>query len=178
MTAAKKKEVVAKNTVPAVNKTDLVEVETKIQDEIMDLGENFSFSDIADAIGTLDYFVDHRTDECAEKGCDNLRTSQQFCRLHYVANWNDIKRKREILKEGKLQEYIEELIAKYPPSLIESIVGDLQDEKDFYKVLSDLNITSDMDYVDDDDNPDADDDDEDIQVETRSSGKSERYEDD
>ena len=51
--------------------------------------------EIADAISTLDFFVDNRSDDCLEKGCDNLRTTQQYCRLHYIANWHEIKRKRE-----------------------------------------------------------------------------------
>lgn len=148
---------------------ELAEIENKINDELVSLGENFSWEEIAGAIATLDFFVDHRSDECAEKGCDNLRTTQQYCRLHYVANWYEIQKKREILKEGKLQEYIEELIAKYPPVLIEAIVHDLQDDKDFYRALHELNITSDFELdeeafesVDDDDDSD-----DDIAVETR-----------
>ena len=87
-----------------------------------------------------------------------------------VANWYDIKKKREILKEGRLQDYIEELISKYPPALIESIVQDLADEKDFYRALHELNISSDFELdeenfesSDDDDDDDSDD----IAVETR-----------
>ena len=142
------------------------------------MGENFSWDDIAGAISSLDFFVDHRSDECLEKGCDNLRTTQQYCRMHYIANWADIKRKREILAEGKLQEYIEELISKYPPKYIEAIVDDLTDEKDFYKVLNELNIVSDVDYEDIDfDNPD-DEDDDDVEVETRAYTPTQRFEDD
>ena len=150
-------------------KEAVAELEAKVNDEIEDLAENFSWDEISDAISTLDFFVDHRSDDCAEKGCDNLRTTQQYCRLHYIANWYDIKRKREILKEGKLQEYIEELISKYPPKYIESILGDLTDDKDFYKALNDLNITTEFEEFDEDfdtgDNPDEADDD--IEMETR-----------
>ncbi len=95
--------------------SEIEEAATKVQDEIAGLSENFDWADVAGAIASLDFFVDHRSDECLEKGCENLRTTQQYCRLHYIANWYDIKRKREILKEGMLQEYIEELISKYPP---------------------------------------------------------------
>ena len=131
------------------------------------MSENFSWDDIADAIASLDFFVDHRSDECAEKGCDNLRTTQQFCRLHYIANWQDVKRKREILKEGRLQEYIEELIAKYPPKYIESILGDLQDDKDFFKALNELNIATEFEYAEESEGVDGDDDGDDIEAETR-----------
>ena len=158
-------------------KAAIAEIETKINDEIVDLAENFAWDEIADAISTLDFFVDHRSDECGEKNCDNLRTTQQYCRLHYISNWQDIKRKREILKEGKLQEYIEELINKYPPKYIESILGDLQDDKDFFKALGDLNIASEIEFDEDGESTEeGDDDDSDIEVETRSFA-SKRFED-
>lgn len=148
---------------------EIEEASTKVQDEISALSENFNWQDIAGAIASLDFFVDHRSDECLEKGCENLRTTQQYCRLHYIANWYDIKRKRDILKEGMLQEYIEELISKYPPKLIESILTDLHDDKDFFKALNDLNITSEFDFEEEDFDSDSDDD-EDITIETRSIG--------
>lgn len=154
---------------------EIEEASTKVQDEISALSENFNWEDIAGAISSLDFFVDHRSDECLEKGCENLRTTQQYCRLHYIANWYDIKRKRDILKEGMLQEYIEELISKYPPKLIESILTDLHDDKDFFKALSELNITSEFDFEEED--FDSDSDDEDITIETRSIG-SNRFDED
>ena len=175
---SKKEAKVASKKMPP--REELAEVESKVQDEIADLSENFSWEDISEAISSLDFFVDHRSDDCAEKGCENLRTTQQYCRMHYIANWQDIKRKREILKEGKLQEYIEELIGKYPPKYIESILADLQDDKDFFKALNELNIASELDYDEEVEGIDSDDDDgDDIEVETRSfaSTKS-RYEED
>jgi len=162
-----------------VKKSEIKEVEAKIQDEIADLNENFSWDEIADSIASLDFFVDSRSDDCAEKGCDNLRTTQQYCRLHYIANWHEIKRKREILKEGKLQEYIEELINKYPPTYIQAITSDLQDDKDFYRALSELNIATDMEFEDDFDNPDSSEgDSDDIEAETRSYTPVTRFEED
>ena len=98
--------------------------------------------------------------------------------MHYLANWADIKSKREILSTGRLQEYIEELIAKYPPKYIESIVDDLADEKEFYRVLSELNIVSEFEFEEADfDSPD-DDEDDDIEIETRTFASHTRYEDD
>ena len=166
------------NFVPP-KKVEIAEAEARVNDEIAVLSENFSWQEIADAISSLDFFVDHRSDDCAEKGCDNLRTSQQYCRLHYIANWYDIQKKREILKEGKLQQYIEELVSKYPPKLIESLLSDLQDDKEFYRALNELNIHSDMeiDDVEFDAAEDDDDADEDIAVETRNFTSSQRFED-
>lgn len=153
------------------------ELEGKIGDEIAELREHFNWKEIAEAIGTMDFFIDAKNDECVEKGCDNIRTTQSYCRLHYLRNWKVIQKKREILKEGKLQEYIEELISKYPPKYIEALLSDLSDDKEFYTVLNQLNITSEFDFEEDElVNVDDDDDDgDDIGIETISSSL--RYED-
>jgi hypothetical protein len=81
------------------------------------------------------------------------------------------------LKDGKLQEYIEELISKYPVKYIEALMSDLSDDKEFYKVLHQLNITAEFDFEEDEleNLADDDDDDGDIGIETISSSL--RYED-
>ena len=121
--------------------------------------------------------IDPKNDECIEKGCDNIRTTQSYCRLHYIRNQKTIQKKREILKEGNLQEYIEELISKYPPKYIEALLSDLSDDKEFYKILNELNITSEFDFEEEDFENVADDDDsdDDIGIETISGAM--RYED-
>jgi hypothetical protein len=82
------------------------------------------------------------------------------------------------LKEGKLQEYIEELISKYPPKFMEAIMNDLSDDKEFYKVLHELNITSEYDFEEEDLVPaDDDDDGDEIGIEANFTG-SMRYEED
>ena len=152
------------------------DLEGKIADEIAELREHFAWKDILSAIATLEFFVDPKDDSCVEKGCDNIRTTLSWCRLHYLKNWKGIQRKKEILAEGKLQEYIEELISKYPPKYIDAITNDLSDDKEFYKVLNELNITNEFDFEEEDfeaDNDEADTDD--ISIE-RFSG-SMRYED-
>lgn len=155
----------------------LADLEGKIADEIAELREHFNWKDIAESIGTMDFFIDPKNDECIEKGCDNIRTTQSYCRLHYLRNWKTIQKKRDILKEGKLQEYIEELISKYPIKYIEALMSDLSDDKEFYKVLNELNITSEFDFEEEDFENVADDDDDgdDIGIETISGGM--RYED-
>lgn len=83
---------------------------------------------------------------CREVACEGLGTSAGYCRLHYIKNWKKIKRKDVILKEGKLNQYIEELVAKYPEKYIEAIRQDLANDKEFAKVIVDL----DLDENDDD----------------------------
>lgn len=159
------------------NNAVIAELESGIADEIAQLREHFNWKDIAEAIGTMDFFIDPKNDECIEKGCDNIRTTQSYCRLHYLRNWKTVQKKRDILKEGKLQEYIEELISKYPTKYIESLLSDLSDDKEFYRVLNELNITSEFDFEEDEFENAVDDDDadDDIGIETISSSL--RYED-
>ena len=66
---------------------------------------------------------------CREIACEGLSTTAGYCRLHYIKNWRKIKRKEIILKEGKLNQYIEELVAKYPDKYIEAIRQDLATDK-------------------------------------------------
>jgi hypothetical protein len=83
----------------------------------------------------------HNSDEvCREVACEGLSTSGGYCRLHYIKNWKKIKRKELILKEGKLNQYIEELVAKYPDKYIEAIRQDLAEDKAFAKVIYDLDL--------------------------------------
>ncbi|MGK5089467.1 hypothetical protein WDW86_18100 [Bdellovibrionota bacterium FG-2] len=85
---------------------------------------------------------------CREVACEGLATTLGYCRLHYIKNWKKIKRKELILKEGKLNQYIEELVAKYPDRYIEAIRGDLSSEKEFSKVIHDLDLDESVDDFD------------------------------
>lgn len=77
---------------------------------------------------------------CREVACEGLATSAGYCRMHYIKNWKKIRRKAVILQEGKLNQYIEELVAKYPDKYIEAILQDLSNDKDFAKVIYDLDL--------------------------------------
>ncbi len=83
--------------------------------------------------------------ECREVACEGLGTTGGYCRLHYIKNWKKIKRKELILKEGKLNQYIEELVAKYPDKYIEAIRHDLVSDKEFAKVIYDLDLDETID---------------------------------
>lgn len=85
---------------------------------------------------------------CREVACEGLATSAGYCRMHYIKNWKKIKRKEVILKEGKLNQYIEELVAKYPDKYIEAIRQDLANDKDFAKVIYDLDLDESVDDFD------------------------------
>jgi hypothetical protein len=85
---------------------------------------------------------------CREVACEGLGTSAGYCRLHYIKNWKKIKRKELILREKKLNQYIEELVAKYPDKYIEAIRQDLASDKDFAKVIYDLDLDEGLDDFD------------------------------
>lgn len=82
---------------------------------------------------------------CREVACENLATTAHYCRLHYIKNWKKIKRKEVVLSEGKLNQYIEELVAKYPDKYIEAIRYDLANDKEFAKVIADLDLDEGVD---------------------------------
>ncbi len=110
--------------------------------------DGFDWSELHSQIASLEYFVDPKSDECLEKGCDNIRTTLNFCRLHYIKNWKEIMTKKELLTEGRLQDYINTLLKKYPQKYLEAIFDDLSDEKDFARVLTELNISNDYEEED------------------------------
>ncbi|MEK6705997.1 MAG: hypothetical protein AABZ06_09425 [Bdellovibrionota bacterium] len=85
---------------------------------------------------------------CREVACEGLATTAGYCRLHYIKNWKKIKRKELILKEKKLNQYIEELVSKYPDKYIDAIRQDLTNDKDFAKVIHDLDLDASMDDFD------------------------------
>jgi hypothetical protein len=85
---------------------------------------------------------------CREVACEGLSTTGGYCRLHYIKNWKKIKRKEIILRERKLNQYIEELVLKYPDKYIDAIRQDLASDKDFAKVIYDLDLDENADDFD------------------------------
>lgn len=85
---------------------------------------------------------------CREMACENQSTTAGYCRAHYIKNWKKIKHKEQILREGRLNQYLDELIAKYPDKYIEAIKQDLASEKDFAKVITDLDLDESTDDFD------------------------------
>ena len=74
-----------------------------------------------------------------------MATTGTYCRMHYIKNWRRIKNKEKILAENRINGFIEELVAKYPEKYIEAIRADLASEKEFAKVISDLDLDESVD---------------------------------
>lgn len=83
-----------------------------------------------------------RKNRCREPGCEHEHLLSGFCRLHYIKNWRKIKRKEAILASGQLNNYVEELVSKYPDKYLDVIRQDLASEKEWAKVVIDLELES------------------------------------
>lgn len=77
---------------------------------------------------------------CRTKDCDRLAEVDNYCRYHYILLWKNIQIRRNILQEGKLGRYIEELTARYPDKFLEILKKDLRSEKDFLAAIQELEI--------------------------------------
>jgi len=89
---------------------------------------------------------------CKVGECDELATSDSYCRYHYLLNWKKIQLRKKILAGDKLNRYIEELTARYPDKYLEMIRKDLATDKDFLAALQELEIDEGADdYENEDD---------------------------
>jgi hypothetical protein len=77
---------------------------------------------------------------CRVKDCDQASTVDGYCRFHYLLFWKNIQNRKEILREGKLGRYIEELTARYPDKYLEMLRKDLRSEKEFLAAIQELEI--------------------------------------
>ena len=140
------------------------EIKAAITDDIKNSKGEVSLDDLYQQIKHIDFFIS-KSDECLERGCDNPATTWGYCRLHYIGNWSEIKKKQALLGKGRLQSYVMGLIEKYPPKYIKNILSDLSEEKSFFNTLKELGIEE-VDDFDDivDEEPD---DEQDIAYETK-----------
>ena len=49
---------------------------------------------------------------CVEPGCHNAQTSKEYCRLHYVKNWRDIKATEKKRAARRLNRYVEGIMGR------------------------------------------------------------------
>ena len=139
----------------------------QVAEEVLQLSEDYKLNEIFESMRDISYFQNY-SDECVERNCDSPSSTKGYCRLHYISNWKNIKKREAILIDGKLQDFIEELARKYPLKSIELVLSDLSDEKSFFAALNEMDIES----MDDDQSSisdEASDDDQDIAFETKSS---------
>ncbi len=77
---------------------------------------------------------------CKVRDCDQISNVEGYCRYHYLLLWKKIQTRKHILIDGKLEKYIEDLMARYPDKFVDVIKKDLKTEKDFLSVIQELEI--------------------------------------
>ncbi len=111
----------------AVEPVKAIEPEAPAQEEIYEEAEVY----LTDAEGRR---------YCRTKDCDQIAMVDAYCRYHYLLFWKKIQVRKEILTEGKLERYIEDLTARYPDKYLEMLRKDLRTEKDFTAAIAELEI--------------------------------------
>jgi hypothetical protein len=64
----------------------------------------------------------------------------EYCRFHYLLLWKKIQIRKDILNDGKLEKYVEDLTSRYPDKFLEVIRKDLKTEKDFLSVIQEMEL--------------------------------------
>lgn len=67
---------------------------------------------------------------CKEKECHNSRTTEGYCRLHYLRHWKQLRLEKRKKAADKLNRYVENLMKRNPKQYVEEIKKDLR-SKDF-----------------------------------------------
>jgi hypothetical protein len=144
-------------------------VEKKSDDEFEDdlLGDDFGDSEIAEyeedlkevedeeedsSVELSDEEEDDKKDEeiyltdsegrrlCKVRVCDQVANVDEYCRFHYLLLWKKIQIRKDILNDGKLEKYVEDLTSRYPDKFLEVIRKDLKTEKDFLSVIQEMEL--------------------------------------
>ena len=79
---------------------------------------------------------------CFEDNCDQPATTKGYCRYHYMVSWKSIKARGKILSENQLNKWIKELVGLCSPRVLDLMVRDFSNEKDFSQALVEMKILS------------------------------------
>ncbi len=77
---------------------------------------------------------------CRAKDCDQISIVEGYCRYHYLLFWKKIQIRKEILQDGKLEKYVDDLTSRYPDKFLEMLRKDLRTTKDFLAAIAELEI--------------------------------------
>ena len=77
---------------------------------------------------------------CRAKDCDQISAVEGYCRFHYLLFWKKIQVRKEILVDGKLEKYVDDLTSRYPDKFVEILRKDLRTTKDFLAAIAELEI--------------------------------------
>ncbi len=77
---------------------------------------------------------------CNEENCDQLAVTDIYCRYHYLAFWQYLRKKKKLLKENHLSNTIQQLIHLFGAEALHCMLKDLKTEKNFELVTREMNI--------------------------------------
>lgn len=77
---------------------------------------------------------------CRAKDCDQAAMVDGYCRYHYLLLWKRIQIRKDILLDGKLEKYVDDLTSRYPDKFLEVLRKDLRTTKDFMAAIAELEI--------------------------------------
>ena len=147
---AKTKKIVKKNNEQAKSKAIVSPKAITKLEKIKNISQRDVLQETLDFLRTFNFLASD-SDECLERKCDNPATTGGYCRLHYIKNWKEIKNKEKVLQEGTLIDYIEQLTKKFSVKIIDTLLEDMSDEKNFYNALKNMNIDVSEEFFDDTD---------------------------
>ena len=77
---------------------------------------------------------------CFEENCDQPSTTGGYCRYHYMVSWDYIKERNKILSDNQLKFWIAEIIQNHSTRVLDYMVRDLSNEKDFSTALGEMKL--------------------------------------
>lgn len=89
---------------------------------------------------------------CRVRDCDQISNVEGYCRYHYLLLWKKIQVRKHILIDGKLDKYLESLMARYPDKFLDVIKKDLKSEKDFLSAIQEMDLDENALSENDDEN--------------------------
>lgn len=84
---------------------------------------------------------------CRVIGCTLPATTAGYSRICYIKYWKQIKKKDEILKEGTLHRYIQEIVDKYPEKVVLAIRQDLIVDESYAQMIRELDLYGGVDEL-------------------------------
>lgn len=68
---------------------------------------------------------------CMHDQCNQEASVKNYCRLHYITNWKELKVEEKEKAEKRLNAYVDRMARRYPKDYLERIKEGLGDEEKF-----------------------------------------------
>jgi hypothetical protein len=84
---------------------------------------------------------------CSEDQCKNARTTEKYCRLHYLRNWKRLKKEKHRKAAKRLNNYVESVVKSHPDGFLDKIKSDISEEKPLNKFAEVSGYRDELDEV-------------------------------